>query len=332
MDPLDDTVCRWWNGATWTDDVRPLESFERAAADDVESARDREPAEARPPARRPARSRRRMALIVGAASILAAAAATVTVLATGGGDDARVERLTSVGLVTCAHLEGGDRRCWGGDERVPNGRAKRDVAGLPPVEGVVAGEDFSCGIDREEVVWCWGSNRLGQLGNASLIDDNPTAQLVPEVEGAVEVAVARGHACARLRNGTARCWGRANRGQVGTGAVADVAAPAPISELEGIEQLAIGDWSGCGVDRGGRLWCWGDDTFGQTSSSSRSSAPRPTPVRVELGARVRDVAVGSFHTCVLIGDRDVRCWGAGADGQLGPGHEFGSVKPVRIDL
>ena len=369
-DPLDDTVCRWWDGAAWTDDVRSLAG---AVIENAASPPNQAPTAPKPPVSRPTRKRRRVVLVVAAAVALLVGGALVGVATVGDGDDPRVERLTSVGLVTCAHLEGGDLRCWGGDERMPRvptiqgakpvsaaddhacgvrgdgsvlcsgsnqyGQLGRDgdeppraVAGLPPVTQVAVAEGFSCALDREGGVWCWGSNRFGQLGGPALPPVNTIAHQVPEVSDAVGVLAAGGHACARIRNGTARCWGRANRGQLGTGAVADVVAPAPVGDLDHIEQLAIGDWSGCAVLQDGKLWCWGDDTLGQTSAARRMTEPQPDPLRVDPGARVRDVAVGTFHTCVLIGDRDVRCWGAGADGQLGPGREFGSVKPVRIEL
>ena len=41
---------------------------------------------------------------------------------------------------------------------------------------------------------------------------------------------------------------------------------------------------------------------------------------VDVGADVEQLAVGNYHTCVLLADRSVKCWGYNVDGQLGLGH------------
>lgn len=238
----------------------------------------------------------------------------------------------------CAVREDGDVVCWGQNDNGQLGvdggdrKSPSKVKDLPPAKRVAVADGFSCAVTRVGEVWCWGSNLSGQLGLATLSDANFAAQPVPGVARAVDVVAAAGHACARAEDGEAMCWGRANRGQLGTGTVADVAAPAPVQGLEGIEQLVIGDWSGCAIAAEGELWCWGDDTFGQSSGASRSSAPRSTPNRITLHGRVRAVVVGTFHTCALVGEVDVRCWGAEGAGQLGRGRGLGSAEPVKVEL
>ncbi|MBK6534769.1 MAG: hypothetical protein IPF99_36100 [Deltaproteobacteria bacterium] len=55
-------------------------------------------------------------------------------------------------------------------------------------------------------VQCWGANDLGQLG-----DGSTTTRLSPVMvmglSNAVEIAAGYNHTCARLMDGSVRCWG-----------------------------------------------------------------------------------------------------------------------------
>ena len=42
------------------------------------------------------------------------------------------------------------------------------------------------------------------------------------------------------------------------------------------------------------------------------------------------IATGNLHTCALISDGTVTCWGFGADGQLGTGNTNNSNIPVAV--
>jgi alpha-tubulin suppressor-like RCC1 family protein len=44
-------------------------------------------------------------------------------------------------------------------------------------------------------------------------------------------------------------------------------------------------------------------------------------MKLETIDNVKQVAAGSSHTCAIINDGDVMCWGANDDGQLGLGWE-----------
>jgi len=74
----------------------------------------------------------------------------------------------------------------------------------------------------------------------------------------------------------------------------------------------------CAVIGDGRVACWGSDDHGQLGDGDARSAPG-TVVWVEGVTDARAVSTGDDHTCVLLQDGTVRCWGGDALGQLGTG-------------
>jgi len=79
----------------------------------------------------------------------------------------------------------------------------------------------------------------------------------------------------------------------------------------------------------GSVWCWGRNDSGQLGDETTQNRSNPVAV-VELeGVRVSALALGSAHTCALVDDGTVRCWGDGG-GRLGNGSTNGSTTPVEV--
>jgi alpha-tubulin suppressor-like RCC1 family protein len=73
----------------------------------------------------------------------------------------------------------------------------------------------------------------------------------------------------------------------------------------------------------GHVRCWGRNQVGQLGQGhTRAVGDDEQPWQaggVEVGAAVQDLATGRNHTCALLTDGTVRCWGDGAHGALGLG-------------
>ncbi len=91
----------------------------------------------------------------------------------------------------------------------------------------------------------------------------------------------------------------------------------------GALQVAGGYQHTCALLTSGEMKCWGENFRGQlglgdTQDIGDSRTPDEFPP-VEVGGPVRSIAVASDTTCALLENGDVRCWGAGDEGQLGYG-------------
>ncbi len=96
------------------------------------------------------------------------------------------------------------------------------------------------------------------------------------------------------------------------------------SETPSVEvQIATGDYHTCAL-RDGAVRCWGYGEFGQLGyGNANAIGDDETPASagdVELPGPAVQIAAGGLHTCALLKDGSVYCWGSGFFGQLGYGN------------
>lgn len=141
-----------------------------------------------------------------------------------------------------------------------------------------------------------------------------------------QVATGGNFACARFEDGSIRCWGRNDEGQLG------IAAPGPIGDspselgvsltpipLSGqATAFALGKVHGCALLATGEVECWGRNLFGQLGAGDTSPRVGAT-VKPSLGGLATHVAAGANFTCAILTGGAVKCWGANNYGQLGIG-------------
>ena len=137
------------------------------------------------------------------------------------------------------------------------------------------------------------------------------------------------HTCAVLDNGDLKCWGRNYHGQLGDGGNTDTDAPSSTAINLGTGRTAVAvaafAFYTCAILDNGDLKCWGQDNFGQLGdggSNTNTNAPSSTAIDVGSGRTSVAVSAGSYHTCAILDNGDLKCWGQDAGGQLGDGGSF----------
>ncbi|MGQ0623451.1 MAG: RCC1 domain-containing protein [Sporichthyaceae bacterium] len=258
-------------------------------------------------------------------------------------------------VITNLAEAGGELRCWGfgGGGQLGTGAVSSigddELAeGLPPVElgpglrarAVVAGDYHSCAIVSDASVRCWGENRFGQLGYAdteNIGDDETPAEAGPVDLGlgrtAVALAAGSNSTCALLDDASVRCWGFGGSGQLGYGnteTIGDDEVPGgvgPVPLPRPVVAISAGGFHVCAALDDGSLMCWGSNTTGELGlgDTVRIGDDEPVtarrPVFLGFDRRVQGLAAGFSHTCVVLDTAATRCWGYGADGQLGLGFD-----------
>ncbi len=77
--------------------------------------------------------------------------------------------------------------------------------------------------------------------------------------------------------------------------------------------------------------CWGINLDGQLGNNS-SSQNSKIPVVVSGLTGVAALSAGYYHTCALLTDKTVKCWGGNDYGQLGNGDKLDQKEPAAVDL
>ena len=140
------------------------------------------------------------------------------------------------------------------------------------------------------------------------------------------------HTCAILDNGAVSCWGYGNYGQLGNGGTSDKTTPTLTSSL-GTGRTAVALSSGedhtCAILDNGAVSCWGRGYYGQLGNGATSDKSTPT-LTSSLGTGRTAVALssGEYHTCAILDNGAVSCWGTGTYGQLGNGGTSDKTTPT----
>ena len=125
------------------------------------------------------------------------------------------------------------------------------------------------------------------------------------------------HACL-LEEGRLSCWGQNDHGQLGVGDTSNRLVAVPVAPDRRFAEVCGGESHGCALETtSGAVLCWGDDANGQLGDASLK--PSLTPKVVGLPAAAISIACGYQHTCAVLEDGSLRCWGANPENQLGRG-------------
>jgi len=238
----------------------------------------------------------------------------------------------------CALLTGGGVSCWGantagqlGNGTTTGATTAVNVTGISTAVAIAAGGNHSCAVLASGGVQCWGDDAAGQLGNGPA-GASTTPVDVTGITTAIGIATGFDHSCALLADGTVRCWGRGLEGQLGNGGQANSATPVSAIGMQlPIVALAAGSSHTCAVLSSGIGVCWGRNANGQLGNGAVvGDVPLPGSVTGLAGAS--RITGGFEHTCAMLVEGDVKCWGLNDGGQLGMGTLGGAVQRSGIPL
>ncbi|MFK7872153.1 MAG: RCC1 domain-containing protein [Oligoflexales bacterium] len=213
------------------------------------------------------------------------------------------------------------------------------------VSEIHSGVNVNCAVSGNKVK-CWGLNNYGQLGieNTNNIGDglgemgvNLSAIDVGAGRTVEKMSMTSSHSCAVLDDQTLKCWGSGLGGALGYGdtsnrgygspQMGDSLAVVDLGAVSTVQSVSTGLGFSCAILTDNNLKCWGWNSFGQLGNGSTSYVgDGPGEMGINLGSislgtgrTAQKISLGSWHTCALLDDATVKCWGRNSFGQLGLG-------------
>ncbi len=251
--------------------------------------------------------------------------------------DATITTIIAGEQLTCAVAVDG-AWCWGGNPMLT--RAQTSTTAQPTVlEGdartFAIGRHHACGLTSSGVV-CWGSNLNGQLAAETVPDtcvDRPCSRSPVPVGGPEEVIdlTAGGfHTCALTSAGEVWCWGHNELGQLGRAPRVAPGRPAPVEGVRDAIAVGAGFLHTCAVLADGSVVCWGNADGGRLGTDSTDTAGDRLHRLDDLPANASAVVAGVEHSCALLVDGSIACWGGNRFGQLGDGSTTSHARPKLV--
>ncbi|MEM7158980.1 MAG: hypothetical protein AAF799_39445 [Myxococcota bacterium] len=268
----------------------------------------------------------------------------------------QVSQMSAGSIHTCILNPVGLVKCWGrnrygslgygdmhktGDNEVPAARGYLSFSGSGVAVLIASGDWTNCVVLDDGGIQCWGDASDGRLGTASGSSEDIGDDELPDVQqplyfdGAIPIDIAMSHnaTCVLLDDGTVRCWGTNNNGELGIGyfdvvgndETAPVGAQAiQFATMAAPVEIEAGRSHFCALFETGDIQCWGRNNDGQlglpgVDDVGRIDVPFDSDL-VDLGGQgVRQMSLGNSHTCAVTDDYSVYCWGSNGSGELGYG-------------
>jgi alpha-tubulin suppressor-like RCC1 family protein len=183
------------------------------------------------------------------------------------------------------------------------------------------------------VLRCMGLNDRGQLGIPVTTNDTSIPQVIDLGGPVAQAAIGYDHTCAVLVDGTVKCFGDNNLGQLGSSVNNGTGTPNPTPQtvpLSGPAQaVSAGQFYTCALLRDGTVQCLGTNQYGSLGVAFNSNTinPTPTPQTVALGGAAVSIDSGTFGTCAVLDGGAVKCWGSNFYGELGSIANNGNFNP-----
>jgi len=199
-------------------------------------------------------------------------------------------------------------------------------------EKLSAAQSHTCFIDKNSKLFCHGANYDNQLA----IEINEPVVIPMEVNtstrwrsvsagGAIQgsdfVTYDHGHTCAIRVDNTLWCWGRNDKGQLGSDSL-EITRFSPAQESSNSNDWSMvssGFLHTCGIKTDNTLWCWGNNYDGQLGINKTrielidTSVPTQVfsnPTEPALSVNWLHVSAGLQHTCAIDTNHALHCWGA----------------------
>lgn len=211
--------------------------------------------------------------------------------------------------------------CWGNGEAGQLGHG-RFVSSPTPVpvtalpDPAIAIDVFgatSCAVLETGTTWCWGNSTSGQIGLPYTTPATAFPQQM-EVDLSHLVSVGGTSVCTSAQAGGSTCWGDVlSQDENGRIFMTNPGIFTPFGGDTFYRALDSGLAHHCAITLDGDVTCWGNTSKGEAGIATRPLSSRWAVInsaqRVELDDQALFLATGTDHSCAILTDNSLWCWG-----------------------
>ena len=226
-------------------------------------------------------------------------------------DDVRVEAVAAGDNHSVALATNGSVYAWSyngsgqlGDGTMSNAPTPVKVA-LPDdvrIEVVAAAGEHSVAVATDGLVYAWGNNVYGQLGDGTMNNASTPIKVAPLEGVKIEVVAAAGsHSLAVGSDGSAYAWGTNMYGQLGNGQNTGGRTPVEVALPDDVDAVAVAaaDYHSLAVASDGSAYAWGYNASGQLGDGTKQDSLAPVEVKLPEGVEAGGVAAGLNHSLAI---------------------------------
>jgi alpha-tubulin suppressor-like RCC1 family protein len=200
------------------------------------------------------------------------------------------------------------------------------------IEQVALGQQFSTALTTSGRVFTWGDNRLGQLGDSTLlpktVPTDITRHFTLSNDTITHLVMGSAHAGALSAQGELFLWGNAENGRLGDGLTQERAQTTPLNVTnrlnlrsnETIVDVALGGAHTGIITSEGRVLLWGWNAFGQLGDGTNEDRAEAIDITAHLGLLDGEMPIalrlGGQHSVLLTSYSRVIGWGDNTHGAL----------------
>jgi alpha-tubulin suppressor-like RCC1 family protein len=148
---------------------------------------------------------------------------------------------------------------------------------LTNVVAIAAGQDFSLALTSGGLVYGWGYNGYGQLGDGNTTNRSSPVQ-VAGLSGVAQIAAGIDHSLARKSDGTVWAWGYGQDGELGNGGTSSQVNVVNVALLTSATSIGAGDYHSMAVQSDGSVWTWGYNQYGQLGDGTTTNEDVPEKI------------------------------------------------------
>ena len=184
------------------------------------------------------------------------------------------------------------------------------------------GGSHVCGIYQSiegNSLVCNGSNSHGQIGSTDIYLKEHT-HIINDPSGHNWSSISTGseHTCGFNSNNSLYCWGGGILGQIGDGHYTNRYTPVEITQdfdIGTLIEIDSGSYHTCALNNEGEVYCWGWNGYGQIGDGSFKNINMPVKIDFRE-SKVKSIHLGETHSCALLFNSSLYCWGNNVDGQI----------------